>query len=259
MSDVTDTPTPIDKAKTFIIYGDGACSGNPGPGGYGAIVVSPDGMVQELAEGSPQTTNNRMEISAILESFKLILQSKYIATATSLQIFTDSVYLIRGATQWLYGWKKKGWKNAAGEPVANPDLWNELDQVLYQFKTKAPQLKLEWNFVKGHAGIPGNERCDELAVAKSKNDYIDIYYGKAAGYHFDIYQLPEKKPLPEMKKAGSDPKKPAWYLSLVNGVFKTHKTWSECEAVVKGRPGVKFKKVTSDEEEAQVKKQWGLS
>jgi len=245
--------------KNFIIYGDGACSGNPGPGGFGAIVVSPDGIVQELADGSPKTTNNRMELSAIIESFKYILNSKFLTVASCVQIFTDSVYVIRGATQWLYGWKRKGWKNAAGEDIANPDLWNEMDNLLFQFKTKAPQLKLEWNFVKGHSGTPGNERCDELAVAFSKNQPVDLYHGRVAHYHFDIYKHPEKRPLPEMKSSsGGDAKKTAWYLSLVNGVFKTHKTWSECEAVVKGRPGVKFKKVTSDEEEAEVKKQWGL-
>lgn len=245
--------------KNFVIYGDGACSGNPGPGGYGTIILFPDNTVQELAEGSPKTTNNRMEISAVLEAFKLILQSNHLTAAHSIQIFTDSVYLIRGATQWLFGWKKKGWKSATNEPIANPDLWQQMDQVLFQFKTKAPQLKLEWNFVKGHAGIPGNERCDEMAVAMSKNNYIDLYRGKAENYRFDIFKFPEKKPLPEMKKAGSaDSKKDSWYLSLVNGAFKTHKTWSECEAVVKGRPGVKFKKVSSKEEEAQIKKQWGL-
>lgn len=244
--------------KNFVIFGDGACSGNPGPGGYGAIILFPDHTVKELAESFSKTTNNRMEMSAILESLKLILHSKQLQTAHHIQIFTDSVYLIRGATQWLFGWKKKGWKGATGDPIANPDLWVEMDKILFQFKSQAPNVKLDWNFVKGHAGIPGNERCDELAVAMSKNDHVELYQGRVENYHFDILSLPEKKPLPEAKKADSGPKKPSWYLSLVNGVYKTHKTWSECEAVVKGRPGVKFKKVSSDEEEAQIKKQWGI-
>ncbi len=244
--------------SSTIIYGDGACSGNPGPGGYGAIVIFPDQTVQELAEHFPQTTNNRMEILAILESLRLLLVSPSFQDTHHVDIFTDSVYLIRGVTQWMFGWKKRGWKTAANDAVANQDMWEQLDKILYQIKTKNSSLKIGWNFVKGHSGDPGNERCDQLAVAMSKRDFIEIYHGPGAGYHFDITKLPEKKPLPEVKDRSNEPKKPAWYLSLVNGVFKTHKTWSECEAIVKGRPGVKFKKVTSVEEEQQIKKQWGL-
>ena len=244
--------------KTIIIYGDGACSGNPGPGGYGAIVIFPDQTVQELAEYYPQTTNNRMEILAILESFQLLLESKELKVSILIEVFTDSVYLIRGVTQWMFGWKKRGWKTAANDEVANQDLWLQMDKVLSHLKMKNQNLKINWNFVKGHSGDPGNERCDQLAVAMSKRDAIEIYNGPAASYYFDITKLPEKKPLPEIKDRSSEPKKPAWYLSLVNGVFKTHKTWAECEAIVKGRPGVKFKKVTSADEEEQIKKQWGL-
>lgn len=245
--------------KDIIIFGDGACSGNPGPGGYGAIILFPDHQVQELAESEPQTTNNRMEISAILKSIHFIMGSKHFETADCVQIFTDSVYLIRGATQWMFGWKKRGWKNAAGEPIANPDLWMQMDKTLYQAKVQNPALKWEWNFVKGHAGIDGNERCDQLAVAMSKKDDIDIYSGPASSYSFDILKLPEKRPLPEMKSAKeASIKKTSWYLSLVNGVLKSHATWSECEAVVKGRSGVKFKKVSSEEEASVVKKGWGV-
>lgn len=244
--------------KSIVIYGDGACSGNPGPGGYGAIVILPDNTVTELAEHHPQTTNNRMEILAILDSFRFLLETDKIAAAAEIEIFTDSVYLIKGVTQWMFGWKKRGWKTASNDEVANQDLWVMMDKVLYQIKTKNSGVKINWNFVKGHSGDPGNERCDELAVAMSKRDHIELYSGFAANYHFDVKIQPQKKPLPEAKDRSNEPKKPAWYLSLVNGVFKTHKTWSECEALVKGRPGVKFKKVTSTEEEQQIKKQWGL-
>ncbi|OFZ31510.1 MAG: ribonuclease HI [Bdellovibrionales bacterium RIFCSPHIGHO2_01_FULL_40_29] len=244
--------------NSVVIYGDGACSGNPGPGGFGAIVIFPNETVQELAEYHPQTTNNRMEILAIMKSLRLVLNSSDFSSVSQIQIFTDSVYLIRAITQWLFGWKKRGWKTAANEEVANQDLWIEFDKLLYQLKLKNADAKLEWNFVKGHSGDPGNERCDELAVSMSKRESVDLYSGSIRGYHFDVTRLPEKKPLPEFKDRSNEPKKPAWYLSLVNGVLKSHKTWSECEAVVKGRPGVKFKKVTSQEEEEQVKRQWGL-
>lgn len=244
--------------KNIIIYGDGACSGNPGPGGYGAIVIFPDHTVHELAKHYAQTTNNRMEILAILDSFRFLMDSLHLQSAATIEIFTDSVYLIRGITQWLFGWKKKGWKTASNEEVANQDLWIQMDKILYQLKSKNPAMKINWNFVKGHSGDPGNERCDELAVAMSKKESIDLYSGLTKSYLFDVTKLPQKKPLPEIKDRSTEAKKPAWYLSLVNGVFKTHKTWTECEALVKGRPGVKFKKVTSVEEEEQIKKQWGL-
>lgn len=118
---------------------------------------------------------------------------------------------------------------------------------------------MKWNFVKGHSGVLGNERCDVIAVAFSKHDYINLYKGTAAAYEFDVRVLPEIRPLPEMKsKSEGGPKPAAWYLSYLNGVLTSHTAWGECEAVVKGRPA-KFKKVTSAEEEATIKKSWGIN
>lgn len=248
------------KTNSIVIYCDGACSGNPGPGGWGSIVIldqSPEqSLVKELGSGHPATTNNRMEMSAVIAALNysclLAAQNKI----ESIQIFTDSVYVIRGITQWIHGWKRRGWKNAENEEVSNKDLWIDLDKAVAAVK---PEIsgQIEWNFVKGHSGIAGNERCDEIAVAFSKNNYIDLYEGSAGGYVFDVTQLPEKKPLPEMKKKSGGASTPAWYLSYVNGVFSRHATWGECEAVVKGRPA-KFKKVTSEAEEDAIKKSWGI-
>ncbi|MGZ3691200.1 MAG: ribonuclease HI, partial [Pseudobdellovibrio sp.] len=111
---------------------------------------------------------------------------------------------------------------------------------------------------KGHAGIEGNERCDVIAVAYSKNDYVDLYKGSTEDYRFDINVMPITRPLPEFKNKTSEEKKNSWYLSYVNGVLTKHKTWPECEAVVKGRPA-KFKKVSSEAEEVEVKKSWGIN
>ncbi|AGH96198.1 ribonuclease HI [Pseudobdellovibrio exovorus] len=246
------------KTNSIVIYCDGACSGNPGPGGWGSIVILEQSVVKELGGGHPATTNNRMEMSAVIAALNY---SRILATQQkieSIQVFTDSVYVIRGITQWIHGWKKRGWKNAANEEVSNRDLWIELDQAVASVKPTISG-QIEWNFVKGHSGIAGNERCDEIAVAFSKNNYIELYEGNAAAYLFDVTQLPEKKPLPEMKKnSSSGSSTSAWYLSYVNGVFRRHATWGECEAVVKGRPA-KFKKVTSEAEEDAIKKSWGLS
>lgn len=245
------------KSENVTIYCDGACSGNPGPGGWGSVVIAGD-QVTELGGAAGATTNNRMEMTAALEALRFCLNRLSKGEVTTIQIFTDSVYIIRGITQWIFGWKKRGWRNAANEEVSNQDIWIELDNVVVAIKKKL-ECELKWYFVKGHSGVAGNERCDVIAVAFSKHDYINLYRGTAAAYEFDVRELPEIRPLPEMKsKTDSGVKPAAWYLSYVNGVLSKHSTWSECEAVVKGRPA-KFKKVTSLEEEALIKKSWGLS
>jgi ribonuclease HI len=239
--------------NSVIIYCDGACSGNPGPGGWGSI-VNISGQVQELGGGHPQTTNNRMEMTAVVEALTFCLSKNNQIKNKPIRVFTDSVYVIRGITQWIFGWKKRGWKNAENEEVSNREIWMELDQVVQLLKKN--NFEIKWSFVKGHSGVPGNERCDVIAVAFSKNDYISLYNGPAENYHFDLSVLPEERPLPDMKSKVPD-NKVYWYLSLVNGVLSRHNTWAECEAVVKGRPA-KFKKVSSDEEADAVKKSWGL-
>ncbi len=245
------------KPSNAIIYCDGACSGNPGPGGWGSIIIEGE-QVTELGGGTDATTNNRMEMTGVLEALRFCLKHYNKGELASIQIFTDSVYVIRGITQWVFGWKKRGWKNAAGEEVSNQDIWIELDKVVAAVKFKL-HCELKWNFVKGHSGVPGNERCDVIAVAFSKRQWVTLFSGISAGYEFDVNVLPEIRPLPEMKSKTDGGVKPvAWYLSYVNGVLTKHSTWSECEAVVKGRPA-KFKKVTSLEEEVQIKKSWGLS
>lgn len=245
-----------EKQDRIVIYGDGACSGNPGPGGWGSIVISAS-HVEELAGADPSTTNNRMEMLAVLNALKWCANNVAKNHLNQIYIFTDSVYLIRGITEWIFGWKKRGWKTAAGDEVSNQDLWQQLDKAVQDLKKINSNLDMKWNFVKGHAGDPGNERCDEIAVAGSKKDYIDLYQGPPVTYRFDTTQLPEIKDLPEMKKKGDTPAKAVWYISYVNGLFSKHQTWKECEALVKGR-AAKYKKVTTEEEEAAVKKSWGV-
>lgn len=238
---------------SVVIYCDGACSGNPGPGGWGSILIF-QGKVRELGGGNAITTNNRMEMTAVMEALKVCLTNQTKINTRKIHVFTDSVYVIRGITQWIFGWKKRGWKNAENEQVSNQDIWQELDAVVQQLKKN--QFEIKWSFVKGHSGIAGNERCDEIAVAFSKNSYIDLYNGPSENYIFDVTVLPEVRPLPDMKSKTPD-NKIYWYLSLVNGVLTKHRTWAECEAMVKGRPA-KFKKVSSDEEAEAVKKSWGV-
>jgi len=131
------------------IYTDGSCLGNPGPGGWGAILVYGDAE-KEISGGEDNTTNNRMELLAAIMALEA-LKRPVAVTLTS-----DSSYLKDGITKWIHGWKKNGWKTAAKKPVANQDLWQRLDQAI------APH-QINWQWVKGHAGHPMNERCDDLA------------------------------------------------------------------------------------------------
>lgn len=131
------------------IFTDGACSGNPGPGGWGAILRM-DEKEKELFGGAAQTTNNRMEMMAVIEALKAL------KTTATARVHTDSQYVQKGISEWIHNWKRRGWKTAAKEPVKNADLWRELDQL-------ASQHKIEWIWVKGHAGHAENERADALA------------------------------------------------------------------------------------------------
>ena len=142
---------------------DGACSGNPGPGGWGALIRFEDGKIEEFGGFEPQTTNNRMELKAAL----IILEKlNSLPLHPKLTIRTDSKYLIDGFEKWIINWKKKGWKTASGKPVLNKDLWEALDK--YRLNT----VRLE--YVKGHSGDPDNERVDKIAVSFSKRIAIQL-------------------------------------------------------------------------------------
>jgi len=134
---------------SVIIYTDGACKGNPGPGGWGAW-LSAGGHEKEMCGGEANTTNNRMELTAVIEALASLKRSCRIV------IYTDSEYVRKGMTEWIAGWQRRGWKTADGKPVKNVELWQRLDAL-----RKLHQV--EWRWVKGHAGDPGNERADALA------------------------------------------------------------------------------------------------
>ena len=135
--------------KQITLYTDGSCLGNPGPGGYAAVLIYKQHR-KELAQGYELTTNNRMELMAAIVG----LQS--LSEPCQVKLTTDSQYVRQGITQWIHGWKKKGWKTANSEPVKNVDLWLLLDSEIQRHD-------VEWFWVKGHSGHPENERCDELA------------------------------------------------------------------------------------------------
>jgi ribonuclease HI len=137
------------KAKRVVIHTDGACSGNPGPGGWGAILEF-DGHEKELFGGAPETTNNRMELTAAIEALSAL------KGRCSVKLHTDSEYLRNGISKWIHGWKRNGWRTADKKPVKNVELWQALDAL-------AEAHHVEWHWVRGHAGHDLNERADELA------------------------------------------------------------------------------------------------
>jgi len=140
----------------LIAYTDGACSGNPGPGGWGVLVRAMEGdevlKQRELSGGAELTTNNQMELMAAISALEVLER------ASELTIVTDSTYVKNGVTGWIHGWKKNGWKTAAKKPVKNVELWQRLDEA-------QARHTVNWEWVKGHAGHPENERADELARA----------------------------------------------------------------------------------------------
>ena len=140
----------------LFAYTDGACSGNPGPGGWGVLMLARENgaviKTRELSGGEPLTTNNRMELMAAIAALEALTRE------TTLTIITDSVYVKNGITEWMAGWKRKGWRTAGGPPVKNVDLWQRLDAA-------NARHKVDWRWIKGHAGHAENERADELARA----------------------------------------------------------------------------------------------
>lgn len=156
------------------IYTDGACSGNPGPGGWGTRIEFADGQVQELGGADKATTNNRMEMQAAISALEFLITFSQTPGLSSCSVIlhTDSEYLKNGITKWIAGWKRKGWKTSAGKPVLNKDLWQQLDELTQTLK--AENLLVDWRHVRGHAGNPGNERCDEIACAFSHGKPISL-------------------------------------------------------------------------------------
>lgn len=238
---------------SIAVFTDGACSGNPGPGGWAAIIAYPEGRVRELGGGSPRTTNNRMEVGAALAALEALKDRP-----EPVVVCTDSTYLISGITQWILGWKRRGWVSSTGEPVANRELWERLDGL-----AAARKGRLSWRYVRGHSGHDGNERCDEIAVAFTKSKPVSLYDGPLLEYPVPL-DVPDHAPVPDRRpssRSGGARKAsgPATYLSFLDGKLERHSTWAGCEARVKGRSGARFKKVSSADEEAAILRSWGVA
>jgi ribonuclease HI len=238
----------------IVIFADGAAKGNPGPGGWGVIAVTPSGEVTELAGRVPHTTNNRMELTAAIEGLRWVR-----AMPGAAAVYTDSTYVIRGIREWIHGWRRRGWKTANNTDVVNRDLWEELAALVAARAAAGP---VEWHFVRGHSGIPGNERVDEIAEGNAAGRPPALYRGPLLRYGVPVMDVPDDTRTPRRgprSAPGAAEKVPAHsYLSLVDGQLARHATWAECERRVKGRSGARFKKATSAADEAAILRDWGV-
>ena len=234
----------------IIVFTDGAAKGNPGPGGWAAVIVMPGDRVREFGGGSPHTTNNRMELTGPIEALA------HLKTTTGrIAVYTDSTYVIRGISEWLPNWQRRGWRTIEGKEVLNRELWERLWSLV---QDRADSV--EWHYVRGHSGIPGNERVDEIANAFALQAAPDLYEGPVSQYSTAIFDIPADTgvPLAAGNKTSGSNRKPYSYLSVVDGVAKRHLNWPDCEQRVKGRSGARFKKAMSASDEAAILKAWGV-
>ena len=157
----------------ITIYTDGASRGNPGPGGWGGVIVNEDWVI-EMGGSDPHTTNNKMELTACIRSLEFTIFNSQFSNKP-IQIYTDSEYVMKGITEWIHRWQKKGWKTAKRKPVLNQDLWQKLIEL-------TEGKNIEWKYVAGHAGIPLNERADEIATSFADNLNPSLYDGPRDKY-----------------------------------------------------------------------------
>ena len=226
------------RMKHTIIYCDGSSIGNPGPGGWGAVVS--DGVkIFELGGFDPATTNNRMELTAAIESLKKV------GTSAPVALHTDSQYVINGITKWVFGWQKNGWQTKEKKEVLNKDLWQALLLVV-------EKRTVDFVHVRGHEGVRLNERADMIANGYARKEEVKLFSGTAIAYETFLEGMPKAR---VVKSSASKKGKAYSYVSVIDRKVVIHTTWGECEARVKGKKA-KFKKVFSKEEESLLKREW---
>ncbi|MBI5444826.1 MAG: ribonuclease HI [Deltaproteobacteria bacterium] len=239
----------------LIVYTDGACSGNPGPGGWAAVLVrGPERM--EIGGREAATTNNRMEMRAAIEGLR------HARPGERVHVVTDSRYLHDGISKWIHGWKRRGWTKADGGDVLNREVWEELDRLV-----ATPGLRVSWEHVRGHAGHVMNERCDEIATAFARGEHPPLHVSGsswAAGeaVRRSVDRRSGEPPATGSPAPGERPPTPAFYpayVSLVGGRVAVHRTWPECEARVLHVSGARHRRVRTPREYGEALRAWGMS
>jgi ribonuclease HI len=250
----------------ITIFTDGSSRGNPGPGGWGAVLVIGSenillaSQVIELGGYESDTTNNRMEIMAAIEGLRKASElfgnlpkgSEDPKSAVAVTVFTDSAYVINGITKWVKDWQAKGWMTLQKKPVVNRDLWEKL---LAAAAAKEISGKISWKQVGGHVGTVGNERCDEIATMFADKNDPQLFSGPFSDYKIkNILDISVDHDAAAKKSAAKERSnaKAYSYVSSVGGIVQTHATWAECGARVKGKNGTRFKKAISPSDEKAI-------
>ena len=233
-------------AEKILIFTDGAAKGNPGRGGFG-VVISYDNKVLEKGGFKEYTTNNEMELKAVVEALKEVIGKK-----VPVEIYTDSKYVVEGAKGWVFGWAKNGWITSTKTDVLNKELWQELLPLL-------GKVEIIWHKVPGHVGIVGNERADVIASTFAEKGTFELYAGPLTDYGLNIHDTTyDETKAQERSDARKRQNLKAYsYVSAVDGVIKAHQTWAECEARVKGKKGTRFKKSLDSNNEKEIIQEFG--
>lgn len=237
---------------TIIVFTDGSSRGNPGPGGYGAVIIMKNkGKVVERGGREDMTTNNRMEMTAVHDVLSYLRNEN-----AEIELYTDSSYVLNGITKWIYGWEKNNWKTSTGSDVENKDLWK-----LLIHDVRAMKERIIWKKVKGHAGVSGNERADTIATDYADGKKVTLFTGALSLYESMVSKnILSLESVEEVKNKKTHSSKKAYsYVSMVDGIVVTHKEWGECEKRVKGKKGALYKKVFSKNEEEALIQEWTLN
>lgn len=226
--------------KKIITYTDGAARSNPGPGGWGVVLATTNKdsqdefeQVTELGGSFDETTNNQAELTAVIQALQWVKEQGIDAAV----VYTDSSYLIQGITSWRHNWQKNGWETKSGDAVKNKKLWQDLIAV-------QEGLRVGYEHVEGHAGIPANERADDIATAFADQEDIKLFSGPAKDYNISL--------APESQKLQNPPV----YLSFVNGDVRQHETWNKCKDRVEGVQA-QYQKIETIPERDKLLAEWG--
>lgn len=233
-------------SEMITIFTDGAAKGNPGRGGFGAVISYRDQVV-EIGAFKARTTNNEMELTAVVEALRVVADA-----GLPVSIYTDSKYVVEGATGWVFGWQKNNWQTKAKTEVINKAVWQALLPLLNK-------VTITWHKVPGHVGIAGNERADTIASDFAEKGTFTLYVGPKSAYTFNIentsFDASKAKDRSDARKRQSQ--KAFSYISSVDGKIEIHKTWAECEGRVKGKSGTRFKKSLDATNEAEIVRDFG--